>query len=188
MKAKKWWQRMLGSKVEITKEEVLSDTVVSEKYRSSLTEMANRLDGMLFWNKGEVAAKLIFSLLISRATEMEEVVIYSKSLSPTFYKDVLRGLRCPSRILLDDPAGVSVVRSLAQNLQERIDVRSLSSTRVDKGNVYFIATDYAFRCGEQNENDELSGWASFNDPQRTQKWRNHFEKLWANAVPIPATE
>lgn len=182
---KTFWQRVLGLKPSKTAVETSQeDDAMSAKYRSSLTEMADRMDGSYFLNEGNDFAKFTVGLIISRATEMEEVVIYSKSLSPTFYKDVLRGLRCPARILLDDPAGVSVVRSLTQNLQERIDVRALPSPRVSKDNVHFIATDYAFRCGVPDKDDELSGLASFNAPQKTQRWRDHFEKLWATAVPI----
>ena len=186
---KTFFQKIFGSKTEVPMKKVpqeLDNTVVSAEYRSQLTGMADRLVGMFFWNKGEGSSKLTVGLLISRAAGMEEVVIYSHSLGATFYKDVLRELKCPARILLDDSKGMSVVECLPQNIQNLIDVHVLSSPRVNKDNVHFIATDYAFRCGEKERDDELSGWASFNNPIKTKSWRDHFDKLWKDSVPCLA--
>ena len=161
-----------------------SDTVVSPEYRRQLIAMADRLDGMFFLNTGADAAKLTVGLIIARAMEMDEVLIHSRSLGPAYYKDVLRGLKCPARILLDDPAGVSVIERLPRDIQDRINVRVLPLIKAGGVIIHCVATDYSFRCGLVEQDDELSGWASFNHPPKAQSWREHFEKLWEKALPF----
>ncbi len=186
------FQRIFGSSLagKNTKETqeddnaVFPDTVISAEYRKALTSRADMLSSMsndIFYNKGEDAAKLTLGIIISRAMEMEEVVIYSHSLGPLFYKDVLRGLKCPARILLDDPTGMSVIQGLPQVIQDRINVRVRISPQEVSRSAHFLATDYAFRYDDAR-GSELSGWVNLNDPLRTKKWREHFEKLWEKSV------
>lgn len=188
------FQRIFGSRsarknTEETQDDnvVILDTVISAEYRRALLLRADGLSSEFLWNKGEDAAKLTVGFIINRAMEMEEVVIYSHSLGPNFYKDVLRGLKCPARILLDDSSGMNVVKGLPQAIQDRINTRVRVLPQEISENVHFLATDYAFRCGEKNQGDEeLSAWANLNDPLKTKKWRDHFDKLWAEASPPPS--
>lgn len=174
-----WWKRLLGSKP-AEKE----DGAMSAELRTAFFQMANSMAGGIFPVRRADCTKVVVGLIIARAMEMDEVLIYSHSLKHDFYGDVLRGLKCPARILLDDSSGLTVIKRLPQEIQNRISVRTHPSLSGEGGKVHFIVTDCALRCDVNASDDEIIGYASFNNPPKALRWKAHFDKLWESASSV----
>lgn len=169
---------------------------VSQEYRDAVTKLAEIKKNQRFLNGTNADAKVVAGLMITRAEQVDEVLVYSDALSADFYKEVFRHSKCRIKILLDDREGINIIKALPQDVQNRLEYRV---TRVADG-AHFLVSDDAFRyeleyptrlmfgivvqyeTKHPERHDELYVVCNFYEPRITQRLRTRFEDMWANAV------
>lgn len=152
---------------------------VPEDYREEVEKLANHEENRRFLIDGENFAKLIVGLMLTKTATTDETCIYSKCLGPEFYCGILRSLKSRTRIILEDPEGIEVIKALPQDIQSLIDFCVTDSPYGE----YFISTKSAFWFAAPPNNNELSAICNFNEPETIQVLRERFEKLWKSSVP-----
>ena len=151
---------------------------VSEEYRTAVTKLADKGTNQRFLNDSNEHALLVTDLMFNRIDEMEEILIYSKSLKPAFYEKILRHSKHKIKILLDDTAGIDRIKTLPMDIQTRLECRLTGVTES-----HFILAGRAFRFEINKYLDELCVVCNFNEPKVAQKLRNRFDSLWNSASP-----
>lgn len=170
------------------KEKEYLDRAVPDGYRLDITRIANAEVNRRFLNDGNNFAKIVVWLMIRRNLPPDEVLIYSKALTPSFYAEIMRATalldsKIRFRIVLDEKDGVNVINNLPEEVQKRIDFRIIDSHL----GAHFLVTRCAYRYELIECPNELLVVCNFNEPESALRLRNNFEKLWANSVPLSGT-
>jgi len=152
-------------------------------YIVALGELADNEENRRFLNGSNDEASIVTWLMIRHATEDDEVLIYSKALSPLFYAEILRAasiqpLKCRFRIVLDDKEGMKVVKALPVEIQSHVDCRYL----LEPEGGHFLVFDDAFRYEIKDHHDELSVVCNFSERETAQKLRSGFERRWEKSA------
>ena len=116
-------------------------TVLSEEYRLAIFCLARKKVNRRFLNDSNEHGELVSRLILADTAESDEVFIYSKSLTPMFYRKVLLPSKCHIKILLDDKKGINIIKTLPKDVQSRLDCRL---TSVQSGEHFLVSND-AFR-------------------------------------------
>lgn len=173
-----------------------NEETVSQEYRDAVTKLAEVKKNQRFLNGTNADAKVVAGLMIARAEEADEVLVYSDALSAAFYKEVLRHSKCRIKVLLDDREGINIIKALPQDVQSRLECRV---TKV-AGGAHFLVSDDAFRyeleypthlvfgivvqyeTKHPEPHDELFVVCNFYEPRISQRLRDRFGDMWTNAV------
>lgn len=148
---------------------------VTPEYEAAVTRFADEHKNQKFLNDSHHHASLLAELMIGRATEHDDVLIYSKSLPQTCFGDALEHSKSRNiRIVLDDALGQEEIKKLSLVNQERIKHKVLTT---NDGAHFWIAGD-SFRL--EMDHDKAKAVANFNDPEAVQVLRARFEKLWSS--------
>lgn len=156
---------------------------VSDDYRSAVTRLADNNVNRRFLNDSKEQAKLIAGLMVSRAVENRDVLIYSDSLEPEFYTEILRYSECHFRILVGNTGALGVIKSLPKYAQDRIDCRASTTPK----GVHFLVTKHSFRYELPEHPDELFVVCNFYEPEIAQLLRDRFETMWENSIQFPVS-
>lgn len=150
---------------------------VTPEYEAAVTKFANEHKNQRFLNDSHNHANLLANLMIGRADECDDVLIYSKILPSSCFGDALSNSKSENiRIILDDNGGREEIENLPQKDQDRISVRVLNA--ID-GAHFWVAGD-SFRL--EIDHDNAKAIANFNDPEAIKILRARFEKLWSSAA------
>lgn len=152
---------------------------VTPEYRKAVTELAEKKENRRFLNDSSDHAKLLIELMVGRAQESDEVIIYSGSLKAECFDESLRATAATIRILLDDAKGIDVIDALPPDVRSRVQVRVV---RTKDGNHFFVAGS-AVRY--ELSHDDATAVANFNEPPaELQKLRERFERMWKDAAAV----
>lgn len=156
---------------------------VSPEYEAAVTKLADEHKNQRFLNDSHHHAKLLADLMIGRATEYDDVLIYTRSLPTSCYGDALKNSKSKNiRIVLDDASGVSEIESLPKEVQSRINYCVLQAA---DGAHFFVAGD-AFRLELDHHNAKAV--ANFNDPDAIEVLGGRFNNLWSSTVSYAAPD
>lgn len=148
---------------------------VTPEYEAAVIKFADEHKNQKFLNDSHNHASLLAGLMIGRASECDDVLIYSKSLPSYCFGDAIKNSKSRNiRILLDDASGTAEINKLSSEDQERIKTRVLNNA---DGSHFWIAGD-SFRL--EIDHDKAKAVANFNDPEAIQILRARFERLWSS--------
>ena len=148
---------------------------VTPEYEAAVTKFADEHKNQKFLNDSHNHASLLAGLMIGRADEHDEVLIYSKSLPSYCFGDALKNCKSRNvRILLDDSSGADDLNNLSEEDKKRITFRIL---KVADGEHFWISGD-SFRL--EIDHDKARAVANFNDPEAIKILQSRFEKLWSS--------
>lgn len=177
-----------------------SEEKVPQDYVEAITLLADKQGNRRFLNGSNAQAELVAGLMVSRNSEHHEVLIYTESLEPAFYKEILQNSRGRFRVIFCNTKALGVIRALPKDVQDRIDYRVSNTPWSER----FLVVGNAFRYqlaeishllfgkiiqyepGTRRSSNELFVVCNFNEPETAQKLRDNFEILWANSVPRSA--
>lgn len=152
-----------------------SSTKVTPEYESAVTKLADEHINQRFLNDSHDHAKLLAKLMIGRASENDEVLIYSRSLPPSCFGEALRHSKSENiRIILDDEIGKEEISKLSIDDGGRIKSQVLG---VPDGAHFWVAGN-SFRL--EIDHGNAKAVANFNDPVAIQILKARFEKLWVS--------
>jgi len=154
----------------------LSATVTDE-YRDAVTRLADEQKNQRFLNDSHDHAKLLAELMIGRADENDDVLIYSQKLPVACFGDALRSSKSTNiRVLLDDQRGDEEIQNLPVEVKSRIKSRVLPAP----DGAHFFISKNSFRL--EIDHSKAKAVANFNDPEAIHILRSRFENLWTSAA------
>lgn len=148
-----------------------------EEYRKSVTELANKGVSRRFLNDSKEHAKLLADLMIGRAKDNEEILIYSGQLEEPCFNDALRDSRGPIRIVLESDNELSVLEKLPEEAKGRIEARVLNPGKARKNHFFVVGSSFRLEL----DHGKATAMANFNEPKAADQLRKHFEQLWEQA-------
>lgn len=176
-----------------------SEEKVPQDYVEAITLLADEQANRRFLNCSNAQAELVVGLMISQNSEYSEVLIYSESLGPAFYKEILQNPRGRFRVIFCNTKALEVILALPKEVQDRIDYRASSTPRSERFLV--IGDAFRYQLSEishlvfgriiqyepdiRKSSSELFVVCNFNEPESAQKLRARFESMWEEAGPWP---
>lgn len=154
---------------------------MSDDYRFAVTKLAYDRTNQRFLNDSNEHAKLVARLMVSRVVGGGDVLIYSDSLKPGFYAEILCYSKCHFRIIVGNTAAVEVIRSLPQEAQNRIEFRASNTPKRN----HFLVAGNSFRSEISDCSDELQVVCNFCESEVVEDLRNLFGAMWEKATPWP---
>lgn len=150
---------------------------VSKEWLEAVTKLSENKTERRFLNDSADHAKVLIDLMIGKSQEQDDVMIYCGELKPSCFGDALQSAKGHIRIVLDDQKGFSVIRTLPQEVQNRIQAKLLN----EKDGSHFFVAGTAMRY--ELSHDEATAVANFNEPpSELEKLKVRFNKLWENAI------
>lgn len=183
---KSWFQRLAEWYNSKQEEAIKSEPNLPVEYSDALTKIADERTNQRFLNDSNSQAELVFWLMLRSLRPNDEVLIYSDALSHPFYLRILAGpcflkSKPVCKIVLDDKAGIEIIKKLPEDAQRRIDCR-LAPT---KDGAHMIVTHHAFRFEAKDYHDELFVVCNFNELEVVERLKKRFDRIWENSVPVP---
>jgi hypothetical protein len=150
-------------------------TPVTPEYKAAVTKLAHEQKNQRFLNDSPDHAKLLAKLMIGRAKENDDVLIYSKSLPSFCYDDALQDSKSHNiRVILEDESGVAVIDNLPEAVKAHVEHRVLATPN----GAHFWVAGKSFRL--ELDHQKAKAIANFSDPEAVQTLRARFEKLWSS--------
>ena len=161
-----------------------AESGVPLNYIAAVTKLADERKNLRFLNDSNNFAKLVAWLMIRNVCPADEVLIYSKALTQSFYSEIMRASclldsKPRFKIVLDNKDGIEVIKKLPEDVQRRIDCRVATT----QDGSHMLLTPVAFRAEAKSYRDELFVVCNFYEPEVVQTLKSRFERIWANSVP-----
>lgn len=153
-----------------------STTKVTPGYKTAVTKFADEQINQRFLNDSIDHAKLLAGLMIGRAKESADVLIYSEKLPSECFGDAISNSRSENiRIILDDKKGIEEINKLPDAIKSRIQYRVLETS----DGAHFWVAGNSFRL--EMDHGSAKAIANFNDYDAIETLSSRFEKLWLTA-------
>lgn len=148
---------------------------VTPEYEAAVTKLADEHKNQRFLNDSHNHASLLAELMIGRADEYDNVLIYTKSLPSSCFGDALKQSKSKNiKIILEDESGKEEIEKLSTEDRDRIKSRILKAA----DGAHFWVAGSSFRL--EIDHDKAKAVANFNDPEAIQILEARFETLWSS--------
>lgn len=178
-----------------------SEEKLPQDYVEAVTLLADEQVNRRFLNDSNAQAGLVSMLMVSHNPGHNEVLIYSESLEPAFYRDILLNTTARFRVIFCNTKALELLKPLPKDVQNRIEYRASSTPRGER----FMVVGNAFRYqlaeishlmfgkiiqyepDARRSSSELFVVCNFNEPGSARKLRDRFEAMWDEASPWPVS-